>query len=205
MFLFDVNDIFPFPDPIALVNKDDKCCNFKHYKAIPYVNYSDINLFATSVNPLALVQVTLIMYDVVGLPFTLVPLTAGVDYLYRTGTDPNGGWQLQITATVGLNAHLLPVNCTLFGFFVVYTDNANLTTTISYEFSPTECFCKNWVRICDNKNKWGCVQNYLSIQNRIYYGELDSETGTGFGYAPSHCVVIPSRVNQNSAKSSTGV
>ena len=200
MFLFDIQDVFPIGTDFGLVPKDDKCCTYKHYKAIPYKDFGDISMFVTSANTLTLLGVSLVMYETVGIPYVIVPLTAGVEFDYRIGTDPDGRWQLQISPTVGLNTWLNPIDCKLFGFIVTYTDDANVMLSISYEYAPTECFCSNWVRICDNKNQWGCTTNYLSVKYRPYYGDLDNLTTSTGGYSPNHCVVIPSRINENSAK-----
>ena len=198
MFLYDWETLFP--TDFSLIDKDDKCCKSKHYDAIPYVNCSDITLLMSNALPLELVSVSLILYSA-PVPFSFLPLTAGVHYHYRTGTDPDGQWQLQIVMTGEL--------CTLIesfggvnyiGFAVGYELDGNLQAAVSYEYKHYSCYCNHYVRLCDGRNTWGCIDHYALLQKRAYYGKLDNIVTSDLGLVNSfpNCVVIATRAQEQS-------
>ena len=198
MFLYDWNELFP--TDFYLAEKDDKCCRSVHYDAIPYDNCGDITLLMSNALPLELVSVSLIVYSN-PVPFTFIPLTAGVEYQYRTGTDPNGQWQLQIVMTGELCAFLETLGgVNYIGFAVGYELDGILQLAVSYEYKKYSCYCEHYVRLCDGRNTWGCVDHYALLQKRSYYGKLDNVVTSDLGLINSfpNCVVIATRAQEQS-------
>jgi hypothetical protein len=197
MFLWDFSTYFPS----SPASKQGTCCNNRPYLYLPYENAGDIQLFVSSADVLSLNGVVLAITDNIGTS-TFIPLTAGVEYDFRAGTDPNGIWQLQIAGTFQLQTLLSAYSFNYIQLIVNYNEGGNIKTGVSYEYQSTYCICDYYTRLCDEQNKFGCVEKFLSVWFPIYYGEsLDNETISTPGFYPSHCVLIPTKVIEQPSKS----